>query len=279
VVEVRRILQLWLLYAWLDFTWVARDLQTVVIYVVSDALVGITAVTGVLLIAARFGTIGGWRRDQIIFMLGYAAIARGLVSVFFGYNVGFISRRVGRGQLDHALIQPQPVWLGLLTDGFNPISSSGELFPSLALLIWSGQRLALPLTAVWIGLFAINLVASCAIILAYTFSWGSLAFWAPRGAEEINSSTNRMLEQLKSFPLDGLGAGLVGGLLSLIPAGFVAWLPVRALLGIDQRPSALAFTPLAALGFISAAAWLFRKGLDHYARTGSQRYLSMGHRS
>jgi ABC-type uncharacterized transport system permease subunit len=113
----------------------------------------------------------------------------------------------------------------------------------------------------------------------YTFIWGSLAFWAPRAAEEINSSTNHMLEQLKSFPLDGLGLGVAGSLLTFIPAGFVGWFPSRALLGIDSRAYAAAITPVAALIFAAVAAWLFRKGMDHYARTGSQRYLSMGHRS
>jgi ABC-2 type transport system permease protein len=279
VANLRRIGRLWLLYAWLDFAWVTRDLKTVLIYIVSDALVGVTAITGLLLLAERFGAIGVWSRDQIIFMLGYATLARGLIDVFFGYNVGFISRRVGRGQLDHALIQPQPVWLGLLTDGFNPISSSGELFPALALLLWSGRQLALTVTPGWLALFVGNLAASCAIILAYTFVWGSIAFWAPRAGEEINSSTNWMLEQLKSFPLDGLGSGLLGGLLSVIPAGFVAWLPSRALLGLDSHTYAVAVTPLAALAFVAVAIWLFRKGMTHYARTGSQRYLSMGHRS
>ena len=62
-------------------------------------------------------------------------------------------------------------------------------------------------------------------------------------------------------------------------AGFVAWLPSRALLGLDSHTYAVAVTPLAALAFVAVAIWLFRKGMTHYARTGSQRYLSMGHRS
>ena len=275
---IRRIGRLWLLYAWLDFTWMTRDLKFFLTYFLSDLVLNVATVTGTLLLAERFAGIGRWTRDEIIFMLGYSILIRGIVDAFFGYNVAFISRRLGRGQLDHALIQPQPIWLGLLTDGFNPFGGSAGLFPGVGLMLWAGHNLGLAPSPGWLALFAGNAAASCAIILAYSFLWGSLAFWAPRAAEEVNSSTMRMLEQLKSFPLDGLGPGLLGGMLSIIPVGFVAWYPCRALLGLDPLGYATAITPLAALVLGGLAAWVFRKGLQHYGRTGSQRYLSMGHR-
>ena len=87
-----------------------------------------------------------------------------------------------------------------------------------------------------------------------------------------------MMSQLKPFPLDGAGALLTGGLLTVLPAGFVAWYPCRALLGLDPRPYAVAVTPLAAAALLAVALGIFRKGLTHYARTGSQRYSSFGHR-
>ena len=44
------------------------------------------------------------------------------------------------------------------------------------------------------------------------------------------------------------------------------------------RPGAWLWTPLAALGFAALATWIFSRGLRRYARTGSARYLSHGHR-
>src|SRR5712692_2951604 len=209
---IRRLARLWLLYAWLDFTWMTRDLKLFLTFFASDLILNVATVTGTLLLAERFGGIGQWTRDQIIFMLGYSILSRGIVDTFFGFNVAFISRRVGRGQLDHALIQPQPVWLGLLTDGFNPFGGSASLIPAVGLLCWAGSHLMPVITPAWLGLFSANVVASCAVIMSFSFLWGSLAFWAPRAAEEINSSTMRMIEQLKTFPLDGLSPGLLGGM-------------------------------------------------------------------
>jgi ABC-type uncharacterized transport system permease subunit len=63
-----------------------------------------------------------------------------------------------------------------------------------------------------------------------------------------------------------------------VPAGFVAWLPSRALLGKSDTALAFVWTPLAALVLWVLAAAAFRAGLRHYGRTGSTRYLPHGHR-
>jgi ABC-2 type transport system permease protein len=116
------------------------------------------------------------------------------------------------------------------------------------------------------------------VVLSFSFLWGSLAFWAPLAAEEISSSSIDLLYQLKSFPLDGLGPLVLSGLLTVLPAGFVAWYPSRALLGLDPSGWAGWIAPLVALLFAIVTSWIFLKGLRYYGRTGSQRYSSLGHR-
>ncbi|HEX2324784.1 MAG TPA: ABC-2 family transporter protein, partial [Chloroflexota bacterium] len=174
----------------------------------------------------------------------------------------------------------QPLWQSLLTEGFMPFSGGAELIPGLALMLWAAPRLGLPFpqSPAWGALLLLNLLASAVILLAFSYTWGSLAFWAPRTAEEISSSALRMMTQLKPFPLDGAGALLTGGLLTALPAGFVAWYPCRALLGLDPAPYAVLITPLAAVALAAVALGIFGKGIAHYARTGSQRYSSFGHR-
>jgi ABC-type uncharacterized transport system permease subunit len=247
-------------------------------YYLGDVILGIAAIAATLLLAERFDGIGPWSKAQIVFMLGYGMAGNGLMDVFGGYNVNVISRRLGRGQLDHTLIQPQPVWMALLTDGFSPCSGSGKLLPGVGLIAWAASQLSLPADPAWLAVAALNFVASATILVCYSFLWGSLAFWAPRAAEEISASAINMMKELRPFPLDGLGPLLLGGLLTLLPAGFVAWLPCRALLGLDQSGYGAAITPVAAAVFLALTAWVFDRGMKHYGRTGSQRYLSMGHR-
>ena len=275
---LRRILRLWKMYAILDFTFLMSDMKLALTWYLSDGIVNLASVTATLLLAERFAGIGAWNYYQVVFMLGYATVVGGLMYVFFGYNVMTISRRLGRGQLDHTLIQPQPIWLSLLTEGFMPFSGSSVLLVGIALLAWAAGKLALAISPGWLALLTLNLVASSAIVLAFSFMWGSLAFWAPLAAEEISSSSVQLLSQLKPFPLDGLGPLLLSGLLTILPVGFVAWYPSRALLGLDPSGWSSWATPLMAMIFALATSWLFRKGLRYYGRTGSQRYSSLGHR-
>lgn len=275
---LRRLLALWGIAARLDLMWVARDLPTALALTASDMVLVLAQVTATFLLAARFNGIGAWSVPRIVFMLGYALLMTRIPDILFNFNVSFISRRIGRGQLDHTLIQPQPLWMALLTDGFTPFDGALANLPGIALLIWAGTQLHLAVTPGWVGLFALNLLASIVIGLAFTYVIGSLAFWAPRAAEEINSSSWKLLSQLKQFPLDGLSPALLAGLVTAVPVGLLAWYPSRALLGLDPAPYAVYVTPLAAVAFAAVAVVVFRKGLAEYARTGSQRYLALGHR-
>lgn len=276
--SVLRILRLWQVQAWMDFQWVARDLTTALVYFGSDVVVNLAAVTATLLLAERFNGIGDWSTMQLVFMLGYAMLATALLNVLCGYNVLFVSRRIGRGQLDHTLIQPRPLWMAFLTEGFAPFSDSIALLPATGLIVWSLTQLPVRVNLLWLAAFALNVVASATIVLAFSYLWSSLAFWAPRAAEEISTSSQLLMNELKSFPLVGVGPFLLGGLLSIVPVGFVAWFPSRALLGLDHARLAILLTPLAAAVLLMVTAAVFRKGLQQYGHTGSQRYLSMGHR-
>jgi ABC-2 type transport system permease protein len=275
---VRRLLRLWRAQAYLDLLFLTQDPRRAGTFVASDTIITVATFGATLLVAERFGGIGDWSKPQVVFMLGYGLLVHGLLDAFFGYNIKFISRRIGRGQLDHTLLQPHSVATALLTEGFMPFSGSSALVPGVGLLLWSSADLGLAATPAWLALLLLQVLASAAVVLSFHFVWGTLAFWAPRGAEELSMSTNRMFDQLRQFPLDGVGSAVRGGLLTLLPVGFAAWYPCRALLGLDGSPAALALTPLAAFLFVGLATFAFGRGLQHYARTGSSRYSDFGHR-
>lgn len=278
--HLRQLGRLWWLYASMDLLWIARGVRDALIWICSDVVVSVAGISTTVLLAERFGGIGTWSRVQILFMLGYAMCVGALLGVFAGYNIAMISRRIGRGQLDHMLVQPQPLWRLLLTEGFSPVSQLLGAAVATAMLVWSATLLPGPVTAGWVALLILNLAASVTIVFSLQLAWGSIAFWAPRAAEEINSATNRMVGQLGTLPLDGVPRAVLGGLLSAVPVGFVAWLPSRGIAGVGAAPllPGALLAPLAAPLFVAAAVLVFRKGLRHYGRVGSQRYSSFGHR-
>lgn len=276
---VRKLPRLWGLYARMDLLWMTRDFRFFVICMVSDRIIDLAGVLAVFLLAERFEGIGDWSKTQIVFMLGYSTAVTGAMQALFNFNVLHISRRIGRGQLDHTLIQPQPLWLSLLTEGFMPFSGSGTLVIGFGLAGWAAWSLSLAGDTLWWLAVVVQWVSSCVVYVAYMFLWGSLAFWAPYAAEEVNSSSNRFLADLRTFPLDGVGGLLAGGLITIVPVGLVAWYPSRWLLGLDVSAVAPWVTPCAGVVLALLALAAFWKGIRHYERTGSRRYTDFGHRS
>lgn len=230
------------------------------------------------LVAVRFGHIGAWPVTAVIFMLAFGNVASSLLDAMFGYNTYYPSRRIGRGQLDHSLIQPQPIWRIFLTEGFAPFDFLPTLALSAALLAWSTAASHVSVNPAWVTLLVINLAASMTVWMAFLYAWGSLAFWAPRGAEEISTVAGSLLGQI-NFPLDPVQRPLRLLLVTAVPSGLLSWLPARALLRIaGGGPLDVWITPLAAAMLAALASLLFMLGLRHYRKTGSTRYLDYGHR-
>src|SRR5579862_2713708 len=95
----RKLPRLWALHARLDLLWVLRDFKMFLMWTFADSIMTVAGVTAMWLLSERFGGIGHWTRTQVLFLLGYGAVVTGIVDTFFGFNVAYVSRRVGRGQL------------------------------------------------------------------------------------------------------------------------------------------------------------------------------------
>jgi ABC-2 type transport system permease protein len=230
-----------------------------------------------VLVAVRFGHIGPWPAAAVVFMLAYGNVV-GSVLDAMGDNFWVVSARIGRGQLDHYLVQPQPLWRILLTEGFAPFNFWPVLTLGIVAMAWSVHALAVPVNLTWIALLTLNLGASMAVQTAFLYTWGSVAFWAPRSAEQISSAAGGLLNEV-NFPLDPAPRALRIVLVTIIPSGLLSWLPARSLLRIGGAgPLDVWLTPAAAVALCALALVVFRVGLHQYRQTGSRRYSDIGHR-
>jgi ABC-2 type transport system permease protein len=256
---------------------ILRTREQAILFTATDFIWHSGALLAPVLVAVRFGHIGSWPVDAVVFMLAYGAAVSSLLDAL-GDAPWVLSQRIGRGQLDHYLVQPQPLWRTLLTDSFTPFDFWPVLALGLSLMAWSTARLHVAVSPGWLGLLAVNLLASIGVKTAFLYAWGSLAFWAPRGAEEISHAAASVIDEV-SFPLDTVPRPLQVALVSVVPSGLLSWLPARALLHIAGAGAVDAWlTPLAAIVLGAVALLLFRLGLRNYRRTGSRRYMDFGHR-
>lgn len=277
--NLKSVLRLWKLYARMDLNWLLQDRVNVIIVILSETLSNLASMAGVLLLAVRFGGVGGLSADEVLFMLGFFELADGLGWMLFGnYNVIHISRRIGRGQVDHMLIQPRPLWMQLLTEGFMPFSGCHGLIIGIILTVISVSGLNITLTPVWFLLLVYYLIIHIVLRLSQSVLYGSMAFWKPVACEEISTMILDLNNQLGKFPLFGLPKPFTALLHTVLPIGLLAYLPALALLRELGKETELALPFLVAGVFVTAALVCFQKGLKHYAKYSCNRYKEMGHR-
>jgi len=276
--RLRQLLRLFAISAKMDLMWFLRDTKIALIVIASEVISSVSVVASVYMIALRFGGIGAMTTDEVLFMLAYSTLTTGIFILFDANNNIFISRVIGRGQLEHLFIQPLPLKTQLLTSGFIPFTGNGTFIVGCILLGIAINRLSIHITVWWLLSLLAYTLATMTIIVARAYLISSTAFYAPVAAEEISSTVINGTWLLSTFPLGGMPAFIQIPLLTVMPEGLMAWFPALSLLG--RPPLGLpGYYPIAfALLLTIIAGAVFRKGMKYYVTRGSNRYVPYGFR-
>ena len=277
-ISLRRIARLLAISAKMDIVFLFRDTKFALIGIFGDMINNIATVSGVFLIASRFGGIGNMSANEVLFMMAYSTIITGIFVVFGAGNNIHISRIIGRGQLEHLFIQPLPLSTQLLTCGFMPITGGGNLIVGIVLMAVAVNRVGLLISFWWVGLLVIYLIVTMVIIIARSYLVSSLAFYSPVAAEEISNTAIEGTWFLSTFPLSGMPLYIQIPLLTVLPEGLMAWFPSLYLLGKSPLDLTALYPMVFALLLSFVARYVFRKGLNYYLQKGSNRYVPYGFR-
>ena len=275
----KKLLDLYGLYARMDLDFLLRDTRISLLAITADLVSNIAAVSAIFLLAWRFDGVGGMSRWDVLFMLGYVTCVTGFYQMFFSYNTGHISRRIGRGQVDHMLIQPLPLPIQLLTEGFIPFTGSQNLLFGLGISFTALKGMGKPLNVfLALGFFG-YLVTSISIIVGLSYLLSSFAFRRQQAFEEIATTViDDLTGVLSVYPLSGMPVMVQLIMVSVIPAGLLGWFPACVLLGKTPLGLPVLYPLIAAAIIWVLASITFRKGLKHYVKIGSNRYTPGGHR-
>ena len=274
---LKRYFRLITVYAKMDLASLLRDTKFMVIAVIADICSDVSAISGVFLIAWRFDGIGGLDKYEVLFMLAFGGIVNGIIAVIDRGNASFPSRIIGRGQWEHMFIMPLP-YVTQLAAGFFPFTCSGRLVSGVVIMCVAVFKLGVAVSFGWVLLLILNLFIGMAVVVALSYLVSSLAFYAPVQCEEISSALRYSVEYTATFPLSGMPMYIKAPLLTIFPAGLVAWLPTLIILGKAPVTANLYPAFFAALASLMAA-YSFRKGFKHYVKKGINRYVARGHRS
>lgn len=199
--------------------------------------------------------IRGWQIGDVELLFGICATSVGLVQGFAG-GVTHLGRFIDDGELDTLLTQPKPPLLYALgsrsqASGFgDTLSGLGFLAVSRHLTWSSAPRVLLAVIAAGVTFVA------CGILFQ------SVAFWAPR-TTNLSRQLWELLITFSVYPETLFGGPLRVVLFTVLPAGFVGYLPAR----VVREPTLanVAVMCAGAAAYLMVAIWVFGRGLRRYA--------------
>jgi ABC-2 type transport system permease protein len=203
----------------------------------------------------RVGQVRGWQLSDVELLFGISAAGFGLMQATAGGAV-HLSRFIDEGALDPLLAQPKPTLLYALGCR-SQASGFGDLASGLAFMALSGHLSWHSAPRVFVCV-----LASCAAYLASCVSFFSLAFWV----KKTHGLSRQLLDILITFslyPEPLFGGALRLLLFTLLPAGFVSYLPASVV-----RSASLVDMACMLFGtafYVWLAVRIFRAGLKRYA--------------
>ncbi len=211
-----------------------------------------------LFLFQRFGSINGWRAQELIGFEGMNMVIFGIVMIL---SVGILDlpKHVDRGSLDNMLTKPTPLLLQLASSNVDS-TTFGDLLLGLGLVTWYMLVSGISVTKliVFTGSLLIGLIIFwCFVVLLP----GIIAFYV-FDSEQISRMVGTSILDSGLYPTGILTGVLRVFLLTIVPGLFIGAVQLDVLHRFDWRTVLLGIP--VALFWLAVTLWLFRRSIRRY---------------
>jgi ABC-2 type transport system permease protein len=220
-----------------------------------------TALAGLAVIFSYTDSLGGWKPDEVLALLGVYFLVGGVIGLIIQPSMERLIESVREGTLDYTLTKPEDAQLLVSVQAveiwklIDIALGTGVLAVALARL---GERVG-----GWQALtFGGMLIAGGAIVYSFWLILATCAFWFVR-VENVLVIFQSMYEAGR-WPVSLYPGWLRFGLTFLVPVAFATTVPAEALTGRLDGPTFLGAVALAVL-LLAASRLFWRAGLQHYS--------------
>jgi ABC-2 type transport system permease protein len=246
-----------------------------VLRVLGSVLVLLADVALIWMFADRFGSIGGWELDPLLFIYGVSAFAFRLSDAFLGGAIERSAELIRTGKLDAMLTKPAGILLQLIGEGFaiRRVMQLIAVTPFFVIGIVSAPS---SWTLGQVGIMVLMTVNATLTFGAIFTIANTLNFWAPTATEVANGFTYGG-QTAAQYPLHVLDRWVRVLTLSIVPIAFAVYLPAFLILrggesvpnplGVSAWQSWLSLTVGVLTTLLARSVW--RAALRRYRSTGS----------
>jgi ABC-2 type transport system permease protein len=235
------------------------------IEVLSDLLMNGLNLFFILVVFGQTDSLGGWNREQILFIYGFFMVPYGIFGTFFNLW-SFSERYIVKGEMDRILTRPAYNLWQIMLENIDPSS----IFSSIAGLIimgYSGTHLGIDLQ--WYDLFVFVLLVAGAV-LAYIGIY--TAFTATGFFTDAPTGILPLLWNIQSYgryPVTIYNKFLRGLLTWVLPYAFVGFYPAAYFLDRDEWLGFALLTPVVGVAFFTIGVTVWNIGVSRYRGAGS----------
>jgi ABC-2 type transport system permease protein len=224
-----------------------------------------TALLGLAVIFSYTNTLGGWRPDEVLALVGVYFLVGGMIGLIIQPGMGKLIESVRDGTLDFTLTKPEDAQL-LVSVQRVEIWKLIDIVLGFGVLATALIRLGEHVGA-WEALsFVLMLLAGTIIIYSFWLILATLSFWFVR-VENILEIFQSVYEAGR-WPISLYPGWMRFALSFIIPIAFVTTVPAEALTGRLSAETLLGAMVLAVFLFaVSRVLW--RIGLRQYSGTSA----------
>lgn len=262
----------------LYFRYVAVSIRSQMQYRASFIMMALShfLVTGIEILAIlvlfhRFGSLRGWKLEEVGLLYGLIQVAFAL-SEGFGRGFDLFPGMVKSGEFDRLLLRPRSTVFQVAAREVQ-LMRSGRLLQGLIVLVWATQALAVEWSAARVGLVVLAVAGGACLFGGLFILQATLSFWTIETLEIMNTVTYGGCET-GQYPISIYAPWFRKFFTFVVPLACVTYYPALAILGrsdtLTGSPVWFHWTaPLIGIGFLALSLQVWRFGVRHYRSTGS----------
>jgi ABC-2 type transport system permease protein len=215
----------------------------------------------------RFGGVGEWSMEQILFVYVLAATSYGFAKIICIGLEYFPFKTLRTGDFDRLLLRPCSLFTQIIGTYFHIYRIPWALI-GIPAIIWLLFRLNIPFSFFNIIILILALSGGFLTYVGVFIMTSGIAFFTIKGLDWIFIFTNASRNVTKC-PVDYMPKVLWGTFTFLMPMLVISYYPAAFICGWNEP----AFTGLLALPagivFLGISLFVWKIGVRHYSSTGS----------
>ncbi len=238
-------------------------------FIICSIGMAFSCVTTIFVFRIFFNTIpnlAGWSFDEILFIYAFFLLSITPVQ-FFVDNIWFLRYDIISGAFVKYYLKPINILFYYMSERVD-VKGFSQLGLGVATLIYASFRLHMVWNPIRILLMGVAWFSAALTAMSIFIIAGSTGFWLLGGSlPGLNLAIK--IRDFSPYPTT-VFTGVFRVLFTfLIPIGFVAFYPSQLFLRPGSAPLLAYLSPVVGIGFFLLAYFIWSKGVDAYAGTGS----------